>query len=243
MLLNPVGFFYNAGIGTLKLVASNRSSSAALVLPMNIQAGDLLIHYNQTENQSAAAASTPSGFTSISAFAPASWVIAPNPEGYAFKARLSYKIATGTEGGTTITGMSPNTFRSITEHFILVYRGNMPVTGVTKVSWATATSTSSSSAPTRNLTITPSHAPLMAICIYAADNTVSEGTITFSPAASDSVSGLSNSVKYRCRQAKIEDEVSNISIAYRQTGSGAGGSGGGTLNKMIMSGYLRITGE
>lgn len=236
MLLSPVGFFYDRNISALKLVASNRSTSTSLVAPMNIQAGDLLLYYNQTENVSAAAASTPSGFTSIHDLGPSSWVVQPNPEGYKFKARLSYKIADGTEAGATITGMAISTFRNIPEQLILVYRSNRPVTSVSLVNWSTSSSS-------RTLAITPSHAPLLAIACYAADNVIDESKMSFSPTPTNSVNGLNNFFKYRAKLFKAETEVDNVSLTFTQTGSGAGGSGGGTLDKTFFSGYLRIFGD
>lgn len=235
MLLSPVGFFYDRNISALKLVASNRSTSTSLVAPMNIQAGDLLLYYNQTENTSAAAASTPSGFTSIHAVS-SSWVVQPNPEGYTFKARLSYKIADGTEAGATITGMAISTFRNIPEQLILVYRSNRPVTSVSLVNWST-------SASSRTLPVTPNHAPLLAIACYAADNVIDESKMSFSPTPTTSVSGLNNFFKFRAVLFKTEAEVDNVSLTFTQTGSGAGGSGGGTLDKTFFSGYLRIFGD
>jgi hypothetical protein len=236
VLLNAGGFFYSNALTSLGLVALNRSTSTTVTAPANIEPGDLLIHYYQTENRSTAAATPPSGFTSLGTFAPASWVIQPNPEGYRFKAIISYKIAVGNEDSSTITaGFSPNSFRTLTENLILVYRGNRPIGSVTGASWSSTTSS-------RTLSITSTDAPLIAVAVFAADNNVNDATVTYSPEETDLVEGLGDKCLYAAKFMPNENTVSNISLAYSQSGSGSGGSGGGTLDKMILSGYIKVEG-
>jgi hypothetical protein len=100
--------------------ASSTSAAQTITAPADIIAGDLLVILDRAENVSGTPTSvTPTGFTSINALLDAG--------GFA-RQNLSYKIAVGTEGSSTITGMVGTEY---TEKAMYVFRGGIPITSVT----------------------------------------------------------------------------------------------------------------
>lgn len=132
MLVAP---FFIAGnkLTKLDMVSSNSSSDASsVVVPSDVRAGDLLICCNMGVKTSSVAATVPSGFTKI----------LPTPDGgfgvnisgttYYFHNYMSYKIAVGTEGSTTLNSMSfTGSVNPGSAMLIAVFRGNRKITGVT----------------------------------------------------------------------------------------------------------------
>ena len=107
---------------SFSLVASDGAVSSSLVLPASIQQGNLLIIYNHSYNNSSTipTAATPSGFTQI-------YNQSLSTASKSARAIGSYKVANGTEGGTTITGMSG----AVPVIYVIVYSTNSVAPNVT----------------------------------------------------------------------------------------------------------------
>lgn len=98
--------------------ASATSQAQTITAPADIIAGDLLVILDRAENVSGDPTSvTPTGFTTIN-----------NAVAAFVKQNLSYKIAAGTEGGSSITGMVGTEY---TRKAMYVFRGGIPITSVT----------------------------------------------------------------------------------------------------------------
>lgn len=104
---------------------------------------------------------------------------------------LSYKLADGTEGGSTITGMNSTTNRKE----LYVFRGNIPAKTLTA---STANGQGTSGDPTsQSVTASGGKAPLVVLGGYGSDGTIT--TRTFSPA----------------KDAEITADSANAYLAYR----------------------------
>ncbi len=118
-------FLHRAGLMSdtklTSITAFNSSTSfdsSTLTLPASIQAGDLIVFSDRAVNTSGIpTTAVPSNFTSID-----------NISLTNARAILSYKLATGGEGGTSITGMSGT---STSSKLCYVFRGNKPATTIT----------------------------------------------------------------------------------------------------------------
>lgn len=100
---------------TSAVVNNAISASDSITAPTGIQAGDLIVFWDLRFETGTANA--PSGFT-----------IAVSSSVTGMRSAISYKIAAGTESGTTITGM---TGASQSYQVILaVFRGNIPIGSV-----------------------------------------------------------------------------------------------------------------
>lgn len=108
--LRHVGFFASA-------VATD--GNASIVAPAGIIRGDLLVLLDRVSTTSVPTTVVPSGFTTIR----------NDNDATAVRMITSYKIADGTEGGASITGMVAGTFED--GKAMAVFRGNVPITGVT----------------------------------------------------------------------------------------------------------------
>ena len=120
-----MGFLINSyAHGVLTAVSFFASATAAdgstnIVAPANIQAGDLIVLLDRVSTGSVPATVVPSGFTSIR----------NDNDGTAVRMICSYKIAVGTEGGTSIACMPPGIFED--GKALAVFRGNVPINSVT----------------------------------------------------------------------------------------------------------------
>lgn len=105
-----------------------------------VQAGDLAIYINTgwNSNNIIPTLTTPSGWTSLSTFG-------NNTTTCGASSGVFYKICNGTEGGTTITGISATT----TNNTILIYRPDKPINFVTVPT--TATTRFTDSAPSSSI--------------------------------------------------------------------------------------------
>jgi len=105
-------------VTSLSEFATANSSTESLTLPANINEGDLILFLNRSAGFGSVGTGVPSGFTSIDLQSPS------GTQGQ----QLSYKIAAGTEGGTSINGLtgSGNDFRNA----CIVVRGDNPITAV-----------------------------------------------------------------------------------------------------------------
>lgn len=120
---NPA-FITGARLTTITQVLSADAETESITAPSGIQAGDLIVLFDaaSTGYGSAPTAVTPSGFTNIINTSGA-------VSGFAgWRMMLSYKLAVGTEGSSSITGMIGD---GLTGKCLLVFRGNKPATLIT----------------------------------------------------------------------------------------------------------------
>lgn len=164
-----VGFGAGGGLKTLTQVLSATSVNlATITAPVGIQAGDLIV---MLDSPSALGipptAVVPTGFTSI--------VNTSATIGGTVGMRMicSYKIAVGTEGGTSITGMDGST---ADDKVILVFRGNIPITTITPADTDGAMIGTDPVAQT--VTASGGASPLIVFGAYSSTNTIDPRTFT-----------------------------------------------------------------
>lgn len=111
--------------------ATSTQHNGSITMPSGIQAGDIIIVGQQWRGLENDTADYPgSGFTSISnLYYPGSSIV--NDQYY--KSHASYKIATGSESGASVSGFSESSPYSYTSAGIYVYRPNAEATTVTQV--------------------------------------------------------------------------------------------------------------
>jgi hypothetical protein len=101
----------------LTLVASATNEGASITGPAAIQAGDLLVLWDHAADDSAIPDSAvPSGFSIIQDFS--------GFAAFAFRQILSFKIATGAEASSPLSGLSGDVFSA---KCLYVFRGNRPL--------------------------------------------------------------------------------------------------------------------
>ena len=148
---NLVGFGAGGAVLTSITQQSVATSTAqTITAPAGILAGDLLVLADFIADTGSVTAVTPTGFTNAS-----------NVTITLYRLMLSYKLAVGTEGGTSITGMNGNTFN---QKVMYTFRGNVAATLLTP---STANGQATASAPT-NQTVLASGglAPLVELAAY-----------------------------------------------------------------------------
>ena len=168
----PTAHFASSALG-LAVAASSTSLAQTITAPNGIQAGDLLVltQYAATAGGPAPTAVTPTGFTNISSAA---------DNGNQARGMIDYKIATGSEGGASITGMNGSTDNA---KVLVVYRKTPPIVAVTPTDIATEHTTGNPVSQTANAS--GGAAPLVVIAAFASNGFVDPRT--FSPAADGSV--------------------------------------------------------
>jgi len=160
---------------TVEFISSAENSSTTntttVEAPSDIQSGDIIVFSDYVPNYTSG--TVPSGFTEI--------VLT---EAGAVDHRTSYKVADGTEGGTTITGMTGSDFACI----LLVFR---PIF-TPSVSFATWNSEGTDGDPSSQTVTPPTDKPVLVI--YAAGSRLNMPSFSSqSPAFSGTVSvGLSS---------------------------------------------------
>lgn len=104
---------------TITQVLSATSTGSTISVPSGVQAGDLIVLFDAagSSNTSIPTQVIPSGFTSIVD----NTLVASGAAGQ--RNTLSYKIASGTEGSTSLTGMNGS---NNNRKALLVFRGNVP---------------------------------------------------------------------------------------------------------------------
>jgi hypothetical protein len=113
-------FSVTPAILTLIAVASAGDDTPGIVAPDDIQKGDFLVYGQQASNSiGTPTLVTPSGFTA-----------ATSGTGSSAAASIDVKVADGTEGGTTITGMDAN----FDWHTLTVFRPSRPIKSFTVLS-------------------------------------------------------------------------------------------------------------
>jgi hypothetical protein len=125
----PVGLY--GGEDTLttltQVLSATAEDSTTIAAPMGIQAGDLILLFDYASaSKGDPSLVTPSGFTAVVSDlnSPAANVV-------------SYKIATGSEGGTNITGMVDDGSAAFATKLLYVFRGNVPIVSITATDTAT----------------------------------------------------------------------------------------------------------
>ncbi len=107
------------GLATISLFASDTEIDLpSITAPASIAAGDVIVFLNWARDVGLPTTAIPSGFTSIS-----------NVSLTNARVILSYKLAVGGEGGSTLTGMTSGTDDLVI--IVLVFRGNVPATSAT----------------------------------------------------------------------------------------------------------------
>ncbi len=142
------------GLKSISLFASATSNqSSTITAPANILPGDLIVMADLAAGSSAPAAVTPTGFTQV-----ATSVTSSN-----YRMCLSYKLAVGNEGGTSITGMTFSSGFGATKA-IYVFRGDVAATSLIV---GGANSQSTTGDPTsQNVTAASGLAPLVVLGAY-----------------------------------------------------------------------------
>ena len=107
---------------TMTKISTVTSSSSTITVMSDVQSGDLLVLKDVGYNYSGGSITNviPSGFNSIG-------TITETINDDTIRATLSYKIATGTESGTTITGINSTAESKI----LILFRGNKIISSVT----------------------------------------------------------------------------------------------------------------
>ena len=173
----PVGLFAGAASLTLSQVLSaTDASGAAFTLPNGIQAGDLIVVLDYAVSPaSIPTAVTPAGFTND---------INVN-DGVFCRMMLSHKIADGSEGGTSVSGMDGGDGEG---KLTYVFRGNRPIVSATVLDTAGQVTNGDPSAQVVN--VSGVAASLIVIGGYACGtaavsprnfDTVKDGEINVSP--------------------------------------------------------------
>jgi hypothetical protein len=166
MMTNLCGFMAGQNVLSSLSVfatANDASATSSITCPSNVVAGDLICFFEDA--LSASGQAIPSGFTLISGT-----LITNN------RAVWSYKIATGTEGGTSITGMTGGTFYT---KVLLIFRGDVPISAVTV---ASVNQQATAGDPTAQTVTASSGVPPLVVLASYTTGTGPIATRTFSPA-------------------------------------------------------------
>ncbi len=177
------GWFPAGALGATPLTVSqvaSTSSGGTVGVPLtvtcpSVDAGDLIILYNGVNNNQNITPSTvsPSGFTSISNISRADT-----------RCICWYKVATGSEDGSTFTGMTPDTVELSRGSMILVvFRGSRPVTSVV-VADVEGECTATNPSP-QTISASAGTTPLIVIATFFGSGTI--GSPSFSPSPDNSV--------------------------------------------------------
>lgn len=186
-------------MSSITFFASSDSTADTITAPANIQAGDLILLWDAALAAFAIpAAVTPTGFTNIFSAG-----VLDGTTG--IRGMLSYKIATGSEGGSSITGMDGNTDRKI----MAVFRGDIPATMV-NVGDPDSNATAGDPAA-QTITASGQSVPLIVIGVYRSTSTVDPRS--FSPAedAELAVTGQTTTyMKYKIYNSSPADVTINM---------------------------------
>lgn len=187
-----------APLTTLSFLGSAISSTATVTVPATVQAGDLLVLFNQGVSASTPTTAVPAGFTLVA-----------NTSDATNRIIESYKIAVGTEAGTSISGMT-----STGHGYILAcFRGDVPIKAVTAASVNAQTTSATPTAQT--ITSGSGVAPLVAIGTWC----VQIGSVSvrgFSPAADAEITAaVQEFLKYKIYNAS----PANIAVTMADDGA------------------------
>lgn len=163
------------GITSLTQVLSATSTASTITQPVGIQAGDLLVLLDMATSVGNPTSVTPTGWTTPSG--------GDLSDGGFDRQMISYKLADGSEGGVSITGMSGGIN---TQKALYVFRGDKPITSLT-ISTVNNQITSGDPAA-QNVAASGGTAPLVVLGCYGAENSaVTPRTMT--PAKDGEING------------------------------------------------------
>lgn len=167
-------------IQSISVAGTNSSSTSQITVPADVKAGDILVVFNRSGGPSTPSTVVPSGFTAIS-----------NAANSNYRLILSYKLANGSEGGTTLNGMSALTTANL---FIGVFRPNIPARVLTLGSVDAGLSAGSQTRTTNSGSSTP---PLVVVAGWGANTTIGGGDWSMSPSADGSLTASSAAFRWK----------------------------------------------
>jgi hypothetical protein len=187
-----------SGPTALSFFGSGTGNPTALA-PAGVNVGDLIVLLSKATDPSTSAApadTTPSGFTKIN-------TQAINSAGGSMRHSIFLKVADGTEGGTSLFGLSASTDPQV----IAVFRGDKAITGVTVHDSTGEITDGNPSSQTCNASGGP--APLVVLAAYGINGNVAStgiGTRSFSPAADGELSfSETGFLKYKIYNSSPQD--------------------------------------
>lgn len=191
----------------LSIIATDGVVASSITAPSSIQKGDLLVTYNHSYNASSTipTAATPSGFTQIhnSSLSTAS---------KSARAISAYKVADGTEGGTTLTGMGG----AVPVLYILVFRTNSASPAATLLYTGNGGGANMTNANPTDYTLTLSARtkPLVAIGVYYNETAAQ---ISFSPTPDNQIPATDSN--YRVAWKIYNSSPANVTVSAGDGGN------------------------
>jgi hypothetical protein len=178
LLVNQlIGFGAGRALTSITQVLSATSTATTITAPSGIQAGDLIVMADCAGGVSTPTDVIPTGFTGIET----------NTTPITSRMRCSYKLADGSEGGTSITGMAATGFGSVAKA-IYVFRGDFPASSLTLADVETQGTSGNPTAQT--VSASGGIAPLVILGFYAeADTSAAVNPRTFTVAGSPAKDG------------------------------------------------------
>ena len=148
-----------------QVLSATDNDGAAFTLPVGIVAGDLIIVWDYAAGITLPADATPSGFTQVLTVT----------DGTNVRAKLSFKIAVGTESGASVNGLNGDVREG---KLTYVFRGNAPIAVATPADTATELTGGNPAAQTVNAS--GAAVPLVVVGCYttATGGTVDPRTFT-----------------------------------------------------------------
>ena len=213
-IMSMIGFGAGGVVATALTVTSVNATTSTLstiTAPATINAGDVLVLFDTALGSGLPTNVVPSGFTQIVTYTSTE-----------VRNTVSYKIAAGTEDGSTITGMNGDVAND------KVMLRIVPSAAVATVTVGSLTSQITDADPTaQNCTASAGVVPLVVCGWYTADSNISGATRTFSPAQDAEVnSSVYSYVKYKIYNSSPAD----TSVDLNDTG----------FNNAISSFYLQV---
>jgi len=229
------GFFSgNASLSFAFVDGGGNSDQSSITVPANVQQGDLILFANMAIKTSVVASTVPSGFTKI--FPSTSIALGVNISGttYYFHVAMGYKIAAGTEGGTSLPSMSfTSNVNPGSALGVMVFRGNRKITGVTVQNYGLTQS--SSSLISRTIASASGVRPLLAVANYMnlGASWSSNSQRDFSPTPDDETIYGANNMATRWRFFGESNAPSDISCSMAAA----------SQNRTCWSFYLELEAE
>lgn len=199
MMQNHLAMGGKAPVTALSFVNSSTSTAATIVLPA-LQAGDIIVLFQEADGPSVPAGVTPTGFTNI----------ANLTDTLDYRVMVDWKIAVAADNGATITGMNGV---SDDRKIAVVFRPDADL--ITATLFSVATQYTSGNPTAQNVTSTNGPIPLVVIgcyfCTYVLDPR------TFSPAADGEVA---NSTAMYLKYKIYNSSPADTSVDMDNEGSG-----------------------
>jgi hypothetical protein len=120
------------------------SLATTITMPSTIIAGDVAVLFDFS--------------TTTTSVTPSTWTLINGASTTGIRTNISSKLLTGTEGGSTITGMA-----GTTRKVLVIYRGNTAINSIT----TTVTGTQATTATPSNQSLVGQSGPMAAIAVYA----------------------------------------------------------------------------